>query len=82
MISSYILMALAGLGMLFGLSNSNMIEFVSSIILFIFSLMCYEHFNRLKEITEQQRRIELNQRSLILLLNDRKSNKEDKEDEQ
>lgn len=72
MISSYILMALAGLGMLFGLSNSNMVEFVSSIILFIFSLMCYEHFNRLKEITEQQKQIELNQRSLMILLNEKK----------
>lgn len=81
MISSYILMALAGLGMLFGLSDLNMIEFVSSMILFIFSFMCYEHFSRLKEISKQQKQIELNQRSLILLLNDKKESNEDKKDE-
>lgn len=77
MISSYILMALAGLGILINLIYESMIGVVSSIVLLIFAFMFYEHFSRLQEIVKQQEKIELNQRSLILLLNDKKENKED-----
>ncbi len=76
MISSYILMVLSGLGVIISLGNKSAIGAASSLSLLIFSFMFYEHFKNQRRSIELQEKIELNQRSLIMLLNDKKENKE------
>lgn len=70
---SYIFISLAAIGLLIGLFTQAAGMYYIIMLLFLaFSVMSLEHFKNQKQTVEQLKQIELNQRSLMIFLNEKK----------
>lgn len=70
---SYIFISLAVIGLLIGLFTQAAGMYYIIMLLFLaFSVMSLEHFKNQRQTLEQLKQIELNQRSLMILLNEKK----------
>lgn len=70
---SYIFISLAVLGFFIGLVvQAAGIYYMIMLLFLAFSIMTLEHFKNQRQTLEQLKQIELNQRSLMILLNEKR----------